>query len=41
MYIMFESLYSELEVLIIRDMETNGYDPNYQLDIDLYWSHRL
>lgn len=32
---------SELEILVIRDMIVNGYNPNSVEDIKRYWKERL
>lgn len=30
-----------LEVLVVRDMIVNGYNPNSKEDIEKYWKERL
>ena len=35
------NLLSELEIMIIYDMEDNGFDPDIASDVEAYWKERL
>ena len=36
-----DDMNSELELLVIRDMIANGFDPKSKEDIQKYWKERL
>jgi len=33
--------YSDLEILVMRDMERLGYDPHNSYSVEMYWQEKL